>query len=141
MLVTRRSIIPRALTFALLVVLATACKELTGGGSSQGPVPPPPPTANQNLGSDSPPVVWLGGTLDSIGPDRIVLRQSDGSEASLQRLAGAATKFLRVSGGEWKSYGPTAGDAEGQRACVETLMDGTNLVAIRVFVDVGCGPI
>jgi hypothetical protein len=139
--VTGRFILPRALAIALLVVLAAACKDLTGSGSPQGPVPPPPSTPNQDLGPGSPPVVWLGGTLESVGTDRIVLRQSDGSNASLQRLAESATKFLRISGGRWESYVPPTGDAGGQRACVETLMDGTNLVAIRVFVDVGCGPI
>ncbi len=139
--VTGRFVLPRALAFATLLVTCAACKDLTGGGSPQGPVPPPPPTPSQNLGSGSPPVVWLGGTLESIGNDRIVLRQGDGSQASLQRLADSATKFLRVSGDAWKAFVPPTGGADGRRACVETLMDGTNLVAIRVFVDVGCGPI
>ena len=138
---TGRSVLPRAVAFALLLLTCAACRELGGGGSPHGPVPPPPATPSQDLGSSSPPVVWLGGTLESIESERILLRQSDGSQASLQRLADSATKFLHVSGGAWREFVPPTGGAGGQRACVETLMDGTNLVAIRVFVDVGCGPI
>jgi hypothetical protein len=139
--VTRRTVLPRTFAFALLLLTCAACKELGGSSAPQGPVPPPPATPDQNLGSGSPPVVWLGGTLESIANDHIVLKQGDGSEASLQRLADSATKFLHVSGDAWKQFVPPAGDANSRRACIETLMDGTNLVAIRVFVDVGCGPI
>jgi hypothetical protein len=129
----------RAVAVAAIVASSAACAQ--PGAESQGGVPPPPRTPDQNLGSNSPPVVWLGGSLVSVTPDRIGLRQADGSDAKLQRLAGSATRFLRVEGDAWKAFVPAGGEAVGHPACIETLMDGSNLVAIRVFLDSGCGPI
>ncbi len=122
----------------LSLTIASACNITPSAG---GRVPPPPRTPARSLGPDSPPVIWLGGTIRSVDAGRIRVREDDGSEASLQRLAGSATSFFRVEGGAWQRLDPSTGPAPEGRACIETLMDGTNLVAIRVFLGAGCGPI
>jgi hypothetical protein len=107
---------------------------------SGGVVPPPPATPRQSLGADSPPVVWLGGTIDRVDVSKVRLHEDDGAVVDLQRLGAGATRFFRVSDGAWAELATQSQVDAGQRACVETLMDGTNLVAIRVFLGSGCGP-
>jgi len=121
----------------VVVAFAVACNIAPSGSQ----VPPPPRTPERSLGPDTPPVVWLGGTIRAVEPARIRLREDDGSEASLQRLAGSATAFFRVAAGAWQRVDPSTGPGAEGPACVEALMDGTNLVAIRVFLGAGCGPI
>ena len=104
-------------------------------------MPPPPATPRQDLGADSPPVVWLGGAIDRVDDQQVRLAEDDGSVVSLQRLAQGATRFYRVKDGSWAELAEQAHFDQGIAACVETLMDGTNLVAIRVFLGAGCGPI
>ena len=137
----RRTI--RALTLAALVCVAATAGSCPadGGPASSGRVPPPPSTPTQSLGADSPPVVWLGGTIVEARADRIRLQQGDGSIAALQRLPGSATKVFEIAGDAWAPVAPGARVDGGKPACIETLMDGTNLVAIRVFLGAGCGPI
>ena len=86
-------------------------------------------------------MVWLGGRIGSVDANRITLREDDGSVVSLQRLAKGATGFFRVSGDHWTRLSQSSPVSPDQAACIETLMDRTNLVAIRVFLDSGCGPI
>jgi hypothetical protein len=111
------------------------------GGRSGAPVPPPPPTPRQSLGPDSPPVVWLGGAIARVDDQEVRLAEDDGSIVTLHRLSQGATRFYRVKNDAWAELAPQAQVDLGLRACVETLMDGTNLVAIRVFLGAGCGPI
>ncbi len=144
-----------ALVVALTAAVTAACGGTTGAASSPSstsprpvlatssgePIPPPPPTPRQDLGADSPPVVWLGGTIDRVDDQQVRLAEDDGSVVSLQRLGHGATRFYRVKDGSWVELAEQAQVDRGPRACVETLMDGTNLVAIRVFLGAGCGPI
>jgi hypothetical protein len=104
-------------------------------------VPLPPPTPAQSLGASTPPVVWLGGTVQEVTADQMRLVQGDGAIVALQRLAEGATGFYRVVGDAWQKLGAQTDVGAGQAACIETLMDGTNLVAIRVFLGAACGPI
>ena len=125
-----------ALSVAIAWLAGAACTQ----GEGLGRFPPPPPTPAQNLGPNEPPVIWLGGTLVKVGLDHLELLEPAGSRVSLQRLAGSATSFFVLSGSSWKQLGSDTRTGPGQAACVETLMDRANLVAIRVFLGAGCGP-
>jgi hypothetical protein len=70
----------------------------------------------------------------------IELREPFGSVVSLQRLGREATGFFRVTSGAWERLPAGAAVAAGTQACVETLMDGPTLLALRVFLGAGCGP-
>jgi hypothetical protein len=85
-------------------------------------------------------VIYVGGTLTDVAPDQLELRETSGSVVRLQRLAGGATSFFRASGGTWLELDSEAQVSAGGEACVETLMDGTNFLAIRVFLGARCGP-
>lgn len=85
-------------------------------------------------------MVWIGGTLTEVTATVIELREPLGSVVSLQRLGRQATAFFRVSGGAWERLPGGEAVVTGTEACVETLMDGATLLALRVFLGVGCGP-
>jgi hypothetical protein len=123
---------------ALAAVALTACRSSPTAGSG---LPPPPPTPRQSLGANEPPVIWVGGTMKDVTPDHVRMQEGSGSVVTLQRLAQGATRFFHLSGGSWTELDPGAFVSAGQPACVETLMDRTNLLAIRVFLGSGCGPI
>lgn len=125
------------MAFAAAALLPSACRSSPSAASR---VPPPPPTPHQSLGADQPPVIWIGGTIDDVTADALLVREDSGSEVSLERLARGATKFFRVSKGAWERLAPEVPIAAGQRACAETLMDGRTFLAIRVFLGAGCGP-
>ena len=59
---------------------------------------------------------------------------------SMTQLVEGATPFYRSSGNEWRRLASGAALTTGGPACVETLMDGRNLLALRVFLGTGCGP-
>ena len=103
-------------------------------------LPALPSTPAQNLGPSEPPVVWIGGTLHDVASDHLELEEPAGAMVRLQRLGGRATSFFRAAGGRWQRLATQAQLGAGGQACVETLMDGTNLVALRVFLGAGCGP-
>ncbi len=111
-----------------------------GGGTSSPRLPPPPPTASQSLGPNQPPVIWLGGTVEAATTDRLELQEGSGSIVTLLRLGQGATAFFRVSGDRWVRLPRQVDIESGERACVETLLDGTSLLALRVFLGAGCGP-
>jgi len=81
----------------------------------------------------------MGGTLTQVGSEQIVLRQESGQTVSLQRLAEGATVFYEPAGSQWTRL-PAQGPMPLGPACVETLMDGRNLLALKVFLGVTCGP-
>jgi hypothetical protein len=123
------------LVFAALVAgAAPACS----GGGSRG-LPPPPATPRQDLGPSEPPVIWIAGTLTRLAPDRLEVREPAGSVVSLRRLAASATRFFRVDGDRWRTVAASE-VRTGDDLCVETLMDGPRLLALRVFLGAGCGP-
>lgn len=113
----------------------------SGGDRTRSPpLPPPPPTASQSLGPDQPPVIWLGGTVEAVTTDRLELREGSGSIVTLLRLGQGATTFFRVSGDRWVRLPRQVGLESVERACVEALLDGSSLLALRVFLGAGCGP-
>jgi hypothetical protein len=86
-------------------------------------------------------VTWLSGTIQDATTQAFRLRQGDGALVTVQRLAGSGTKLFRVSGSTWEQLASGSTVRNGQSACIETLLDGSNLVALRVFLGAGCGPI
>ena len=122
-------------------ILAAGLASCRGPHAAGSGLPPPPPTPHQSLGSTEPPVVWIGGTVQDVTPDTVRMHEGSGSLVTLRRLAEGATTFFRLSGDAWEELDPGAFVAAGEPACVETLMDSTNLLAIRVFLGAGCGPI
>jgi len=85
-------------------------------------------------------VIWIAGTLSDMSPDSLRVTEPAGSVVSLRRLTGTATSFFRVSGDSWRRIGPDEHVDTGQHVCVETLMDGSTLLALRVFLGSDCGP-
>jgi hypothetical protein len=108
--------------------------------SAEAGLPPVPALTRQEGGPRQPPVIWVGGTITDLRADRITVRETSGSELTLRRLGRDATAFFRASGGSWRRVASGDGVRAGEAACVETLMDRTNLLALRVFLGAGCGP-
>ena len=83
--------------------------------------------------------MWVGGTLTALRPDRLELKESFGSVVTLRRLGSGATVFFEIEDGIWKPADARAARVQ-LRACVETLMSGKILLALRVFLGADCGP-
>lgn len=83
--------------------------------------------------------MWIGGKVTGLKVDRLELKEAFGSVVTLRLLGGNASAFFRVSGGAWLRAPRTEATA-GTKACVETLMNGRTLLALRVFLGADCGP-
>jgi hypothetical protein len=92
---------------------------------------------------DAPPVVWLHGVMEEVTETRVAIREGHGPVVHLQRLGEGATRFFRLDSDRWRPLtdGQVRVLAGGQEACVEGLLDGRSLLALRVFVGAGCGPV
>jgi hypothetical protein len=101
----------------------------------QGPLPPIPPES----GSGEAPVIWVGGIVTDVTERQLVLKEALGPRVVLKRLGQDATAFFRAVGDAWERVGGS-GVGNGDQVCVETLLDGTNLLALRVFLGADCGP-
>ena len=132
----------RALALALLVLVAAlpGC-DLLSGGDDSGPSSVPSfeersPVAGQ------PPIAWVSGVLQEIGDERVTVRDASETLIAMQRLTGGATRFLSADGDGWRelSEDETATVGVGVDVCAEVLLDGSNFVALRVFLDASCGP-
>lgn len=84
--------------------------------------------------------MWVGGEITALNADRLELKEAFGSVVTLRRLGGKATSFFHVVGETWQLADPLADAKVGTKACVETLMDGQTLLALRVFLGADCGP-
>jgi hypothetical protein len=130
------------------VILAAAVAVVLGACRSPEPASPGPtlPTVTQNEpGAGDPPVVWIGGTLEVLERGHVAIREGTGGEGPrirLERLAGGATDFYRLDGEVWRELSPEEVDLlnVGEPACVEALLDGQTLLALRVFLEASCGP-
>lgn len=130
-----------ALTMALVAVLSmTGCTRTRIVERRVGRLPPIPTVSSNGSTPSEPPLVWVGGTLSAVRADRLLITDSLGSSIRLLRLGGGATAFFRVAGARWQRLTDRAPIATGGLACVETLMDGSNLLALRVFLGADCGP-
>lgn len=89
-----------------------------------------------------PPLVWVEGALEELDESQLVVREGEGESLTLERLAAGATTFLRSDGESWRELATEetgALDAGGD-VCVEALLDGRTLLALRVFLGSQCGP-
>jgi hypothetical protein len=131
----------------LLAGLATAVTLAACWGPDRAPasggngLPPVPSFPGQTGGPDQPPVIWIGGAVVKVTAGQIEIREDSGSVVVLQRLGREATGLFRVSGETWERLPPGSAVAAGEKACVETLMDGSTLLALRVFLGARCGPV
>lgn len=132
------------LALTALLMTAGACADDTGAAQPPNPlssrVPPAPSAPGVEPGPDQPPVVWVSGTLTSVTAERVEVRGPTGSILDLRRVGVEGTAFFRASGGRWLRLASEAPVRAGQAACVETVMDGEDLLALRVFLGAGCGP-
>ena len=103
-------------------------------------LPPLPVGSSSPLGADSPPTVWVGGTLTDVTGTSIRVMETQGPVVVLRRLARGATGFFRAEAGSWQRLPDGTPVGTSQPACVETLMAGANLLALRVFLGATCGP-
>lgn len=128
------------LVAAAIVLSACPGAEEDPAASANAGLPPVPSLPRRSAEPGRPPVIWVGGTIIDLRIDRITLREDSGSEVALRRLGRDATAFFRVSGGSWRRVASADPARDGEPACVETLMDRTNLLALRVFLGARCGP-
>jgi hypothetical protein len=82
----------------------------------------------------------VGGTLSTVADDRVEIQEESGATVVVQRLGAGATAFLHVSGRTWRPLGSRMKPPVGGPACVQTVMAGSNLLALRVFLGADCGP-
>jgi hypothetical protein len=116
-------------------------------GCSQ-PAPPPveqlprPSAGVPSVVPSQEPLVWVSGQSVKVSPSRLAIVENGGSKAIVYRLAAGTTKFFVLHQGRFESMP----DAEallvrtGTPICVESLLDGRRLLALRVFVGAACGP-
>ena len=130
----------RCLALAV-IMLASACRS-SSPPAPTGPshLPPIPPLPAQSLGPSQPPLIWVGGTLTAVTADRLEITEPFGSVVRLARLGNGATAFFEVQAGAWQRLAATTPVATGASVCAQTLMDGSNLLALRVFLGAECGP-
>lgn len=114
--------------------------ESPSGSSAPSTLPAIPSSSGRSLGPNQPPIVWIGGELTELKADRLELKEAFGSVVTVRLLGGNASTFLRVSGGTWQRAEPGTDAKIGTKACVETLMNGQTLLALRVFLGADCGP-
>jgi hypothetical protein len=133
----------------LLVFLLGGAVALGGEYALRHRQEPPPPTGGiatirgnvPNSPSD-PPVVWLEGTVEDLDPSSLTLREGQGPRIRIRRFEEGATDFLRVEEGAWRELADQEVEilGVGGQACVEALLDGRTLFALRVFLGARCGP-
>jgi hypothetical protein len=130
---------------AVLLIAVAAAAAVTVDRLVLNPEPPligAPGVARSDPAPGSPPLVWLDGTLEQIGQGSLAIREGEGSRVDLERAAAGGTRFFRLDGDRWGVLSEEDAEAvdAGQRVCVEALLDGRNLLALRVFLGAGCGP-
>jgi hypothetical protein len=84
-------------------------------------------------------VIWVGGVVTDVTDGQLVLEEALGPRVVLKRLGQDATAFFRATSDTWERV-DASGVGNGDLACVETLLDGENLLALRVFLGADCGP-
>jgi hypothetical protein len=127
-----------------LAALALVAVILAGCGDDGDPAEalPTPSVGRATVVRGQPPVVWLSAQTEEVAGDHLVVVEPSGSRIRLERLSGDATTFLSVRDGEW--HGMADPDVElievGTPLCIESLLDATTYLALRVFVGAVCGP-
>ena len=111
--------------------------------SDASPLGGTPPIERTEPGPDDPPLVWVGGSLEEVGESQLLLQDGDGPQVIIERFSGEATRFYRPEAGDWRelSADEIAAIGTGDEACIEALLDGETLLAIRVFLERTCAPV
>jgi hypothetical protein len=125
---------------AVALLSAAACTRSVPVERPSQRVPPVPARTGGSVAPGEPPHIWVAGTLTDVTDSHIDVREGSGQTVEMQRLAAGTTSFYRIDGGHWARLSPQAQVAAGQAACTEALLDGTNVLALRVFLGAGCGP-
>lgn len=101
-----------------------------------------PGVAHSDPAPGSPPLVWLDGTLEEVTDGSLAIREGQGPMVELERAAAGATRVFRLEGERWTPLSDQEASAleAGRQVCVEALLDGPTLLALRVFLEAGCGP-
>jgi hypothetical protein len=101
-----------------------------------------PPVTGSDPAPGSPPLVWLEGTMEEVSEGSLSVREGQGAVVELERAAAGATRVFRLEDQGWAKLPDheAAGVEAGQQVCVEALLDGGTLLALRVFLEAGCGP-
>ena len=124
-----------------VAILASACRTSAPPSPTGRPAfPPVPALPAQSLGPSQPPLIWVGGILTKVAADHLEITEPFGSVVRLARLGNGATAFFDIQSGSWHRLPDSTPIGAGVSVCAETLMDGTNLLALRVFLGAGCGP-
>jgi hypothetical protein len=87
-------------------------------------------------------VVWVSGQSDHVSGSRLTVVTGGGALTVIHRLAEGATRFFVWKDGLYERLDEAdAGLIEvGTPLCVESLLDGRTLLALRVFLGAACGP-
>lgn len=91
----------------------------------------------------SPPLVWVAGSLIEISASSLEVREGGGPTVRIRRFAEGATRFFQPVPGEWRRLddAQVEGIEPGRAVCIEALLDGQRLLALRVFLDARCAPV
>jgi hypothetical protein len=130
----------RCLALAVIVLGSSCRSSAPPAPKGPSPLPPVPSLPSQSLGPSQPPLIWVGGTLTSVTSNRLEITEPFGSVVRLARLGDGTTVFFEVQAGAWRRLAATTPIETGAEVCAQTLLDGTNLLALRVFLGAGCGP-
>jgi hypothetical protein len=100
-------------------------------------VPPAPPVPVRSPVPAQPPTVWVAGTVRQVTLAELTVLEPEGPTVVLKRLAENATQLFAISGRSWHQVDAVP---VGALVCAEALNTGSNLLALRVFLGVSCGP-
>jgi hypothetical protein len=80
--------------------------------------------------------------VEELEPTSLTVREGQGPRIRIRRFEGGATHFLRLGAGRWRELSEPEVDGlgPGDQACVEALLDGRTLFALRIFLGARCGP-
>jgi hypothetical protein len=122
----------------MVLVVMGACS----GSTPAVAVLPRPSAVPASVVPGQPPVVWVSGQSSVVTTSRLTVVEPGGSRAIVRRLSRGATKFFVLHEGRFEHMAED--DAllieVGTPMCVESLLDGRRLLALRVFVGAACGP-
>jgi hypothetical protein len=134
--------VPALRAFARLSVVAVLLAGCTDPGRPSTAALPGPTSGIPATVPGEPPVVWVSGQLSGVTSRAVSIVEAAGTPVRLHRLARGATRFYSQTAGAWtllESADVSLIEA-GTAACIESLLDRGDYLALRVFVGAACGP-
>jgi hypothetical protein len=126
------------LPVVLAAALAAACSDEPGERIAL----PTPFVGRATVVPGQPPVVWLAAQTEEVETDHLIVVEPGGSRVRLERLSADATRFFSLRDDAWRRM--STAEVElievGTPVCVESLLDETTFLALRVFIGAACGP-